>query len=78
MSLKRIKDEKIYKDAYITIFDKFDEEIANFDSIDELNKEWEDYKSTEPLIDDEKIRKALMAVYDAAPHRDNVVYFDGR
>ena len=31
-----------------------------------------------PLIKDEKIRKALRAAYDAAPYRDNVVYFDGR
>lgn len=44
MSLKNIKSEKIYKDAYITVFDKFDEEIVNFNSIDELNKNFEDYK----------------------------------
>ena len=42
MLLKNIKDEKIYKDAYITVFDKFDEEIRSYDSIDELNKEWKD------------------------------------
>ena len=51
---------------------------GNYHSLAELNEEWEDYKPTEPLIEDEKIRKALRAVYDAAPHRDNVVYFDGR
>lgn len=49
-----------------------------YNSLSELNEEWEDYKPVEPLIEDEKIRKALRAVYDAAPHRDNVVYFDGR
>ena len=52
--------------------------FGNYESIDELKEEWEDYKPAEPLIEDEKIRKALMAVYDAAPHRDNVVYYDGR
>ena len=49
-----------------------------YHSLAELNEEWEDYKPVEPLIEDQKIRKALRAVYDAAPHRDNVVYFDGR
>ena len=50
----------------------------NYTSLDEFNKDWEDYEPVEPLIEDEKIRKALRAAYDAAPHRDNVVYFDGR
>ena len=53
-------------------------EYHTYGSIAELNEEWEDYKPVEPLIEDQKIRKALRAVYDAAPHRDNVVYFDGR
>ena len=53
-------------------------EYHTYGSIAELNDEWDDYKPVEPLIKDEKIRKALRAVYDAAPHRDNVVYFDGR
>lgn len=53
-------------------------DAAEYNSLAELNEEWEDYKPVEPLIEDEKTRKALMAVYDAAPHRDNVVYFDGR
>ena len=47
-------------------------------TLENLAREWEDYNLAEPLIEDEKIRKALRAVYDAAPHRDNVVYFDGR
>ena len=53
-------------------------EYHTYGSIAELNDEWDDYKPVEPLIKDEKIRKALRAVYDAAPHRDNVVYYDGR
>lgn len=53
-------------------------EYHTYGSIAELNEEWEDYKPVEPLIKDEKICKALRAAYDAAPHRDNVIYFDGR
>jgi hypothetical protein len=34
-------------------------------SLAELNEEWEDYKPTEPLIKDEKIRKAVRAWADA-------------
>lgn len=34
-------------------------------SIDQLNAEWEDYKPAEPLIKDEKIRKAVRAWADA-------------
>ncbi len=38
------------------------------DSISELNEEWEDYNPTEPLIKDEKIRKAVRAWADANMH----------
>ena len=34
-------------------------------SLADLNEEWEDYKSAEPLIKDEKIRKAVRAWADA-------------
>jgi hypothetical protein len=34
-------------------------------SIDQLNEEWEDYKPTEPLIKDEKVRKAVRAWAEA-------------
>lgn len=37
----------------------FNERLYN--SVAELNEEWEDYKPTEPLIKDEKIRKAVRA-----------------
>jgi len=49
-----------------------------YDSLTKFCKDWEDYTPKEPLIKDEKIRNALRASYDAAPYRDNVVYFDGR
>ena len=35
--------------------------FGNYDSIDELKEEWEDYAKKEPLIKDEKIRKAVRA-----------------
>lgn len=36
-------------------------ELFCYRSIVELNEEWEDYKPAEPLIKDEKIRKAVRA-----------------
>lgn len=41
--------------------------IRSFDSIAELNEEWEDYKRKEPLIKDEKIRKAVRAWWETIP-----------
>lgn len=37
---------------------------ADYNSLAELNEEWEDYKPTEPLIKDEKVRKAVRAWAD--------------
>ena len=37
----------------------------NVNSLAELNEEWEDYKPAEPLIKDEKIRKAVRAWAEA-------------
>lgn len=54
------------------------EKAWSYSSLEKFKEEWEIYKPVEPLIEDEEIRKALRAVYDAAPYRDNVVYFDGR
>lgn len=39
-------------------------ERETYQSLAELNSEWEDYKPTEPLIKDEKIRKAVRAWAD--------------
>jgi hypothetical protein len=36
-----------------------------YNTLTELNEEWEDYKPTEPLIKDEKIRKAVRAWAEA-------------
>ena len=40
-------------------------ERYEYGSLSELCKEWEDYKPAEPLIKDEKIRKAVRAWADA-------------
>lgn len=37
----------------------------SYNSLAELNEEWEDYKPKEPLIKDEKIRKAVRAWAEA-------------
>lgn len=39
--------------------------LGEYDSLDKLNEEWEDYKPAEPLIKDEKIRKAVRAWAEA-------------
>jgi hypothetical protein len=39
----------------------WDDFTPNADSLAALNEVWEDYKPTEPLIKDEKIRKAVRA-----------------
>ena len=36
-----------------------------FNYLTELNAEWEDYKPAEPLIKDEKVRKAVRAWWEA-------------
>lgn len=37
----------------------------DYDSLAELNEEWEDYKPDSPLIKDEKVRKAVRAWAEA-------------
>lgn len=39
--------------------EKQDGSVLFYDHIDEIKEEWEDYKPAEPLIKDEKIRKAV-------------------
>ena len=51
-----------------------------YDSFDELCKDWEDYTPKEPLIKDKKIRKAVRAWAEAC-FNDNefwVIYLDER
>ena len=44
---------------------KTDAGFHDYYSLAELNEEWEDYKPKEPLIKDEKVRKAVRAWADA-------------
>lgn len=47
----------------------------DYDSVAEMMEEWEDYKPTEPLIKDEKIRKAVRAwanLYDNSAIRVHI------
>lgn len=44
---------------------KTDAGFHDYYSLAELNEEWEDYKPKEPLIKDEKIRKAVRAWAEA-------------
>jgi len=48
-------------------------ERRHYSSLAQLNEEWEDYKPTEPLIKDEKIRKAVRAWADALESEGNPV-----
>lgn len=41
--------------------DGWEDFTSNAKSLDELNEVWEDHEPTEPLIKDEKIRKAVRA-----------------
>lgn len=50
------------------------EPIYDYDSLDKLNEEWEDYKLAEPLIKDSKIRKAVRA-WAEANDIDDIVCF---
>lgn len=61
--------------SYITIIIDFhDGNPRSFDytSLAELNEEWEDFKPVEPLIKDEKIRKAVRAWAEACEIGSNV------
>ena len=43
-----------------------------YQSLSELNDEWEDYEPKEPLIKDEKVRKAVRAWADANDFLDEI------
>lgn len=46
---------------------KTDAGFHDYYSLAELNEYWEDYKPSDPLIKDEKVRKAIRAWYEALP-----------
>jgi hypothetical protein len=61
--------------VYIDI-DSVNRPEEGFKSIKEFTDIWEDYKPAEPLIKDEKIRKAVRAWADAA-ETTSIKYWDG-
>lgn len=48
--------------------------LAQYNTLEELLEEWEDYKPKEPLIKDEKIRKAVRAWAEANNINSNHYY----
>ena len=43
------------------------ENACSYRSLEKFKEEWEDYEPAEPLIKDEKIRKAVRAWWEAVP-----------
>lgn len=52
-------------DNHIIVYPEGTLKYYAYDSLSELNEDWEDYKLAEPLIKDEKIRKAVRAWAEA-------------
>lgn len=52
---------------YLNVYDDLDHQGKSwhYNSLAELNEDWEDYVSKEPLIKDEKVRKAVRAWAEA-------------
>ena len=51
-------------------------DLGRYNSLSELNEEWEDYTPSEPLIKDEKIRKAVRA-WAEATGTTSICYWGG-
>lgn len=52
-------------DISFFVYGKNEGHLFSYKSLAELNEEWEDYEPKEPLIKDEKIRKAVRAWAEA-------------
>lgn len=67
--IRNAVDIDMYTDSvYLHVTDsESNNKTIEYHSLAELLDEWEDYAPKEPLIKDEKIRKALRAWYDALP-----------
>lgn len=52
-------------DISFFVYGKNEGHLFSYKSLAELNEEWEDYNPAEPLIKDEKIRKAVRAWAEA-------------
>ena len=53
------------KEYHFTVATEDPADMAIYRSLAELNADWEDYKPKEPLIKDEKVRKAVRAWAEA-------------
>ena len=67
--------EAVYVDFQIPLCNN-DETLGSYSvtSLEALNRSFEDYKPTEPLIKDKKIRKAVRAWAEAL--KENTIIFD--
>lgn len=72
MKLRNKKTGAINKSIVVSTFDGLKE--CYYNSLAELNEEWEDYEPKEPLIKDEKIRRAIRA-WAEANRIDELVYY---
>lgn len=52
-------------DISFFVYGRDEGHLFSYKSLSELNEEWEDYQPAEPLIKDEKIRKAVRAWAEA-------------
>ena len=66
MKLRNKKTGRVVNFRHIAFDEpKDDRENYSYSSLAQFNEEWEDYKPTEPLIKDEKIREAVRAWAEA-------------
>ena len=67
MKLRNKKTGEIKGGYSVAIYENaLGDGLAEYRTIYELNEEWEDYNPAEPLIKDEKIRKAVRAWAEAS------------
>lgn len=66
MKLRNKKTGRVVNFRHIAFDEpKDDRENYRYSSLAQFNEEWEDYKPAEPLIKDEKVRKAVRAWAEA-------------
>lgn len=71
MKLRNKKTGAINKSIVVSTFDGLKEYYYN--SLAELNEEWEDYEPKESLIKDEKIRKAVRAFSEVIQEKKHIL-----
>lgn len=76
MKLRNKKTGEVKFVEFIKMFGVCPVNFGNykFNSLAELNEEWEDYKPAEPLIKDEKIRKAVRAWAEANGIKEIIIF----